>query len=78
MSAQIDSTIYKSSFYGILNAQGDFWTPIPFPSEDAAREYLAHFWEHDPRKAEECLSRFKIVPVRIQLTELPEGQSHDR
>lgn len=63
----ISSADYKRTFYGILNAQGDFWTPLAFDGEQAARDHIRDFWRHDSAKLSECLRRFKIVPVIIRL-----------
>lgn len=72
-----DSDDYKNTFYGILNAQGQFWTPIPFGNKSDARQYLEKYAIGDNRR---MLETHKIVPVRIQLTALstPTGDSHDR
>lgn len=61
----IDSSVYKHTFYGILNAQGQFWTPLPFHDESAARSHLAR-WAVGSH--ESMLETHKIVPVRIQLS----------
>ena len=66
----IDSSVYKRTFFGILNKDGDFWTPLAFDAPDKARQHIRDFWL-DKEKAEECLRTFKIVPVRIQLTVSP-------
>jgi len=63
----IDSSVYKHTFFGILNAQGEFWTPIPFSGEREAREYLSRY-ALDKNKS--MLETHKIVPVRIQLTQI--------
>ncbi len=62
----IDSGVYRHGFYGILNAQGQFWTPLAFDSPEQARQHIRNFWV-DPAKAEQCLQTHKIVPVRIRL-----------
>ncbi len=64
---RIDSINYRHTFFGILNKDGDFWTPTAFESEQAAEQRLHDFWGW--KKWNE--SDFKIVPVRIQLTTLP-------
>jgi len=69
-----DSAIYKGSFYGILNAQGDFWTPLAFDSEEAARARIKQFWRIQPDMLAKCLATHRIVPVRIQLSTLPEQE----
>lgn len=60
----IDSSDYRHTFYGILNKQGQFWTPIPFNDEASARIYLERF-AHG--KNASMLNTHKIVPVRIRL-----------
>jgi len=67
-----DSAIYKGSFYGILNAQGDFWTPLGFASEAAAKRHIIDFWGTDRDSARKCMATHSIVPVRIQLSTLSE------
>ena len=62
-----DSNDYRHTFYGIMNAQGQFWTPLPFNDEDTAREYLSRWAKGAYRN---MLDTHKIVPVRIQLTAL--------
>lgn len=74
MPAKSDSKIYSGSFYGILNAQGDFWTPLAFSSEAAARQHIASFWGSDHASRDKCLRTHKIVPVRVQLTQLEPKQ----
>jgi hypothetical protein len=70
MSVTIDSDVYKMTFHGILNAQGEFWTPLAFESERAARDHIRFFWRNDPAALAKAIRQFKIVPVRIQLTAL--------
>jgi hypothetical protein len=62
-----DSADYSHTFFGILNAQGDFWTPLPFHDEAAA---LAHLQKHAVGDYGAMLKTHRIVPVRIQLTAL--------
>jgi hypothetical protein len=69
MGAAIDSADFKMTFYGILNAQGDFWTPLAFDCETAARRHIQNFWQDKPRR-DAFLGGCSIVPVRIQLTEI--------
>lgn len=66
-AATIDSAVYHHTFYGILNKQGQFWTPLPFHDEAAARAHLAK-WAIG--KNQNMLDTHKIVPVRIRLTAL--------
>lgn len=63
----VNSEDFNASFYGILNAQGDFWTPIAFDSELKAARHIEEFWT-DSKSRAECLKTHRIVPVRIQLT----------
>lgn len=56
-----DSLDYEKTFYGILNKQGQFWSPMPFDSEQAAMERLARF------KGAHLERTHRIVPVRIRL-----------
>jgi hypothetical protein len=69
---RIDSKDYRHTFYGILNGQGEFWTPIPFNSDSAAAVYLERFARGDNKV---MLTTHKIVPVRIRLETLPEPKS---
>lgn len=73
--ATIDSSVYKQTFYGILNAQGDFWTPLSFPSERKARQHILDFWCHDHDQRDWCLLRFKIVPVQVRLTQIADASA---
>jgi len=70
-NATIDSADYKHTFYGILNAQGEFWTPLAFHSEQKAEEHIAGFWHANEQERALFRSKRSIVPVRIQLTALP-------
>jgi len=69
--AASDSKVYKHTFYGILNAYGDFWTPLAFDTEQGARDHIRHFWRNDPDNLRKCLRTHKIVPVRVRLNQLP-------
>jgi len=66
--ATSDSDVYDHTFYGILNKQGRFWTPLPFHDKKAARAHLSKWAIGDNIS---MLRTHKIVPVRIQLTALP-------
>jgi hypothetical protein len=66
-SAACDSTVYRHTFYGILNKEGQFWTPMPFHDKDAATEHLSR-WAKGSYKS--MLKTHKIVPVRIRLETL--------
>lgn len=57
---------YEGSFFGILNAAGDFWTPIAFEFERDEATY------RDGRGLGDLSRSHRIVPVRIQLTQLPD------
>lgn len=74
--ATSDSKVYKHTFYGILNAQGDFWTPLAFETERAAMAHLEGFWRADPAKFASVQRTHKIVPVRIRLDQLPKPKGH--
>jgi hypothetical protein len=63
----VDSTVYGQQFYGILNAGGQFWTPLAFESRSAARAHVAHFWS-TPEQFTQFMRGAKIVPVHVQLT----------
>ncbi len=70
-----DSLAYDHTFYGILNKQGQFWTPLPFHDEAAAKAHLARYAKGSNAS---MLETHKIVPVRVQLTLLTQGSnSHD-
>lgn len=64
-SVTSDSADYNHTFYGILNKQGKFWTPLAFHDEDAAKAHLSRWAKGDYAS---MLSTHKIVPVRVQLT----------
>ena len=66
-TVESDSDDYKHTFYGILNKQGQFWTPIPFHDEKAASDYLARYAVGSNAGMKRT---HKIVPVRIRLTAL--------
>lgn len=71
----IDSNDYRWTFFGILNAEGQFWSPLAFHSEAAAKQHIINFWGLDTDKRGQCLATHKIVPVRIRLETLPEEAS---
>jgi hypothetical protein len=75
--ASLDSGPYEQPLYGILNAYGDFWTPLVFSSEKQAWDYLLAFWRQDPKQRAECLRVFKVVPVRVRLDQIPNPTPHD-
>ena len=60
------------TLFGILNADGQFWTHKVFFTLDGARAYIAEFWRgHDKR----FLDGYRVVRVRITLEELPLGSA---
>lgn len=65
--ATISSDVYNHTFYGILNKDGQFWTPAPFHNKEAALAYLKRFSIGDYSA---MLQTHRIVPVRIQLTHI--------
>lgn len=67
-----DSNDYRHTFYGILNKQGQFWTPLPFHDEASAEAHL-RTWAKG--KYASMLDTHKIVPVRIRLELLPTPDS---
>ena len=75
-----DSEDYRHTFYGILNAQGSFWTPLAFDGPEAAKKHIENFWRGDAVKREQCLRTHRIVPVRVRLAALvpstDEGKRH--
>ncbi len=72
VAATIDSGDYKHTFFGILNKQGEFWTPLAFASSKEADAYLAKFVAGNPEKFGAMLGTHRAVPVRIHLTHLTE------
>jgi hypothetical protein len=65
--ARCDSSAYSHVFYGVLNKQGEFWTPLPFHDEASA---LAHLKRHAIGDYKSMLDTHRIVPVRIRLNTL--------
>jgi hypothetical protein len=59
----IRSTDYKIARFGILNAQGQFWTPDTFVSEQEAIRHVRGFWRGSA--ADDFLKRAKIIPVTV-------------
>lgn len=70
MTVTTDSTLFKMTFYGILNANGAFWTPLAFDSQEKAWQHIRDFWKPSDREWQGQKRHFKVVPVRIQLTRL--------
>lgn len=69
--AKCSSDAFRVTLYGILNSDGDFWTPLTFESVGAARQHIRDFWgRRQPDMAERCLRDFRIVPVHVDLTEI--------
>lgn len=64
--------------FGILNAYGDFWTPLPFESEAKARQHIIDFWGTNTESRDKCLRTHKIVPVRVRLTALRTSKENGR
>lgn len=64
---QSDSADYDHTFYGILNGQGKFWSPLPFHDEATARARLERYAQ-GPNAS--MLNTHTIVPVRVVLTAL--------
>ena len=64
----LDSDDYKTTLWGILNADGNFWTPLVFDSDGACREYLEIFAKRYQGRYDSILETHKAVPVRVQLT----------
>lgn len=64
------ATLESDYLYGILNGQGQFWTPLAFESEKAARQHIIDFWGHQVGDRDHCLRTHRIVPVRVLITEL--------
>lgn len=58
-------------FYGILNPYGQFWTPLIFDSEEAAREHIKAFWRLSADNGEEFLRRCGIIQVRAIVSPAP-------
>jgi hypothetical protein len=59
-------------YWGILNAQGQFWSHSVHSSQAAARDYIKNFWGPAQRDvAEDCLRTFRIIEVRVRLEPLP-------
>lgn len=83
MTATITSDDYQHTFFGILNVDGQFWTPLAFSTEAEAWSHLMSFW--GPNKVSECLKTFDVVPVRITLEQIssdrdgsPQGRDAQR
>lgn len=64
----IDTADFKRTFYGILNGQNSFWTPLVFESEDGARKHIINFWGSNTKSRDQCLRTHKIVPVQAVIT----------
>lgn len=69
-----DSADYGGEFYGILNEQGELWTPLGFGSMRDARDHMTGFWRNQPDQLAQCLRTHRIVPVRIQLSTIQDPQ----
>jgi hypothetical protein len=75
--SRIDTHDYRHEFIGILNADGDFWTPLAFDNEAEARAHISKFWGQDTEKREECLRKFSFVPVRIVIETIDDAPAAD-
>ncbi len=73
--ASSDSDNYHWTFFGILNAQGDFWTPLPFHDEASA---LAHLRKSAIGQYASMLQTHRVVPVRVRLDQLLSPPETDR
>lgn len=62
---------YREGF-GILNKQGDFWSPNIFDTEEAAQAYVERFWAGSN---DMDLGQFTIVPAQQRITITPAGRS---
>lgn len=60
-----DSAEYDHTFYGILNGQGKFWSPLPFHDEATARARLERYAQGANAS---MLETHKVVPVRVVLS----------
>lgn len=58
---------YRYKAFGILNPDGDVWTPCWFESEREAKGHLEDFWRG---AAFSPADQFRIVPVRVTITPL--------
>ena len=71
--ATINSVDARVELFGILNAEGQFWSSRSFGSIDAAAQYIRDYWGADRMTAEKCLRTHRIVPVEVQMTALEGG-----
>lgn len=58
---------YKPGFYGILNAQGDFWTPLIFDSQAKAQKHLDDFARSFRPYDPSAIARHRVVRVRATI-----------
>lgn len=72
VAATCDSRVFQRAFYGILNKEGQFWTPLAFASEKEAYQYLHKFAAGNLDKFASMFETHHVVPVRVQLTHLSE------
>jgi len=74
MMGVIDSDDFKKEFWGILNKDGKFWTPLAFDCVGGAKTHLDKFWGVGKWREKD----FKVVPVRIRLeATTTKDSSHD-
>lgn len=55
---------YRYKAIGILNRDGDLWTPQWFESENQARAYVEQYWATRPA----YVSGYSYVPVRVTVS----------
>lgn len=77
-AVKIDTADFGGNYamYGILNAQGEFWTVQAFDTVAEAERHRDGFWAKMPDTLREIRRTHKIVPVRVILEVLnlePEG-----
>lgn len=59
-----------AGYFGILNAEGQFWSHTVYRSADDAKRFIREFWRDQAEHADWCLRRFKIIPVRVRIEPL--------
>ena len=72
MAKPYDTDDLKGSFYGILNSNGEIWSPLIFDNEDAAWSHLRHFWRNSPETLAKLQTGFSVAPVRAVVTVIRE------
>lgn len=75
MSKKLRNPKFKPAYregFGILNAQGDFWSPDIFQTVEKAQRHVEEFW----RGSKDIdLGQFTIVPAQQRITITPAGRS---